>query len=704
MTAATPSASAVDPERTTARSALTRVWEPLALGSLTLRNRILQPAHSSQHGDPRDHVFSERQIAYFRERAKGDVALAITETVAAARSALGSFFHVVDVWSEDCIPSMRRLADAVHEYDTAIFVQLASMGVHDRGRMFIDRNKPIWGASRIPSIVHNEIPLVMGPDEIAELTRDFGQSAANAERAGIDGVELHGAHSYGLGQFMSPTYNTRDDAYGGTPAKRCRLVIECAEQVRARVGPDYVVGVRLSWDEFLGPQGGITPEQAEEQLEVLAATGLFDFFNVSAGGYHTLHLALPGMEGDEGEGWLAPFGQRAKAIVGDRGKVFVVGKVRDLHTAEKMLNEGAADMVALARQLLTDPFTVKKTREGREHEIIRCNRCNECGARLFEHRELICTLNPVSGREAYWGEGSLTPVPDAERKRIVVVGGGPAGMKAAAVAAKRGHAVTLLERSDRLGGHLRVLERLPGLADWATAIDNLEREVANAGVDVRCGVDVTVESLRHAEASDVVIATGASYERTGLSMYRPERERIPGADSARVVDVGTAAKRALDGPHALGSRVLILEETGAHLAFGLAELLAEAGTEVEILSPRMFAGERLFRNLDINYVFPRLKKLGVRITSQCFVDAIRPSPTDATRVDAVVYDVWAGPEAVEARRGLDTVVMSILRVPNDALYVAAKSTFPEVVRIGDAAAPRDVTAAIFDGEECGRAL
>ena len=704
MTTATPPASAVASERAPAHPALARVWEPLALGNLRLRNRILQPAHSSQHGDPRDHVFSERQIAYFRERAKGGVALAITETVAAARSALGSFFHIVDVWNENCIPSMRRLADAVHEHDAAIFIQLASMGVHDRGRMFIDRNKPIWGASRIPSIVHNEIPLVMGPDEIDELTHDFGQSAANAERAGIDGVELHGAHSYGLGQFMSPTYNTRDDAYGGTPAKRCRLVIECAEQVRERVGPEYVVGVRLSWDEFLGPQGGITPDQAEEQLEVLAATGLFDFFNISAGGYHTLHLALPGMEGDEGEGWLAPFGKRAKEIVGDRGKVFVVGKVRDLHTAERMLSEGAADMVALARQLLTDPFTVKKTREGREHEIIRCNRCNECGARLFEHRELVCTLNPVSGREAYWGEGSLTPVPDAARKRIVVVGGGPAGMKAAAVAAKRGHAVTLLERRDRLGGHLRVLERLPGLADWATAIDNLEREVAHAGVDVRRGVDVTAESLRNAEANGVVVATGASYEQTGLSMYRPERAAIPGADSARVVDVGTAAKRALDDPRALGSRVLILEETGAHLAFGLAELLAEAGGEVEIVSPRMFAGERLFRNLDINYVFPRLKKLGVRITSQCFVDAIRPSPSDAARVDADVYDVWAGPEAVEPRRDLDTVVMSILRTPNDALYLAAKDAFPEMVRIGDAAAPRDVTAAIFDGEECGRAL
>ena len=678
-------------------SDLARVWEPLKLGPLTLRNRILQPAHSSQHGDPRDHVFSDRQIAYFRERAKGGVALCITETVAAARSALGSFFHIVDVWNEGCIPSMRKLADAVHQHDTSIFVQLASMGVHDRGRMFIDRNKPIWGASRIPSVVHNEIPLVMGPDEIGELTRDFGQSAANVKRAGLDGVELHGAHSYGLGQFMSPTYNKRDDAYGGTPAKRCQLLIECAEQVRKRVGADFVVGVRLSWDEFLGPAGGITPEQAEEQVEVLTATGLFDFFNISAGGYHTLHLALPSMEGEEPEGWLAPFSKRAKEIVGDRGKVFVVGKVRDLHTAEAILESNAADMVALARQLLTDPFTVKKTREGREREIIRCNRCNECGARLFEHRELVCTLNPVSGREAYWGEGSLKRVPEADQKHIVVIGGGPAGMKAAAVAARRGHAVTLLERADKLGGHLRVLEQLPGMTDWAIAIDNLEREVENAGVEVRCGIEVTRQSLQNIEASSVVVATGAAYERTGLSLYRPEREEIPGTELPHVLDVGTATRQALEDAQALGSRVLILDETGSHLPFALAQVLAQAGGAVEILSPRMFAGERLFRNLDIMYIFPRLKQLGVRITQQYFVEAIRPGEVD-------VYDIWAGPEALETRDRIDSVVMSILRVPNDALYVAAKDAFPEVVRIGDVAAPRDITAAIFDGEQCGRAL
>jgi 2,4-dienoyl-CoA reductase-like NADH-dependent reductase (Old Yellow Enzyme family) len=676
---------------------LKRVWEPLKIGNVKLRNRILQPAHSSQHGDPRDHVFSDRQIAYFRERAKGGVALSVTETVAAARSAVGSFFNVVDVYNEACIPSMERLGEAVHEHGGRIMVQLASMGVHDKGRMFIDRPKPIWGASRIPSLMHNEIPQVMGPKELKELAHDFGVSAANVKRGGLDGVELHGAHSYGLAQFLSPTYNKRTDDYGGSPTKRCRLMIDCAEQVRSQVGPDFVVGVRLSWDEFMGPEGGVTAEQSEEQIAVLADTGLFDYFSISAGGYHTIHLALPGMEDTSPEGWLAPFSKRAKEIVGARAKVFVVGKIRDLYTAEAILDDDAADMVALARQLLTDPFTVKKTQEGREHEIIRCNRCNECAGRLWEHRELVCALNPVSGRESYWGDGTLSQVAAKNKKKILVVGGGPAGMKAAAVAAKRGHAVTLMEQSAVLGGHLRLYERLPGMGDWGIAIDNLEREVANAKVDVMLNSVADLDSLRAFDADEYVIATGSAYEDTGLSLYRPERESIPGCELAHVLDVGTAARRVLEDPHLLGNNVLIVDETGSHLPFAVAEMLAKAGVTVEVVSPRLYAGERIYRNLDILYIFPRLKQLGVRITHQHFVDSIRVGEVD-------VYDIWAGPEASETRSGVDSVVMSILRIPNDGLFNAAEAALENVTRIGDAVAPRDVTAVIYDGEELGRRL
>jgi 2,4-dienoyl-CoA reductase-like NADH-dependent reductase (Old Yellow Enzyme family) len=678
-------------------SNLNKVWEPLKLGDLTLRNRILQPAHSSQHGDPRDHTFSKSQIAYFRERAKGGVGLSITETVAAARSAVGSFFNVVDVWSPKCIPSMRELSHAVHEYGGHIMVQLASMGVHDRGRMFVDQTKPIWGASRIPSLMHNEMPLVMGSYEIDELVEDFGQAAINCRTAGIDGVELHGAHSYGLGQFLSPTYNKRTDGYGGSPTKRCRLLIECAQSVRKRVGENYVIGVRLSWDEFLGAEGGITPEQSEEQIDVLATSGLFNFFNISAGGYHTIHLALPSMEDPSGEGWLEGYSKKAKEIVGDRGKVFVAGKIRDLHKAEEILLNESADMVAIARQLLADAHTVRKTKEGREHEIILCNRCNECAGRLWEHRELVCALNPVSGREAYWGEGTLEMVQEHEAKSIVVVGGGPAGMKAAAVAAARGHKVSLLEETESLGGHLRLLQQLPGLGDWSIAIDNLQREMNNYGVTVEMGMAATPSNLKSRDPDAICFATGSHFEKTGLSLYRPDRETIPGAHNEWVMDVEQAAWAVLGDAHALGGNILILDETGTPLPFAVAEVLAESGASVEIMSPRMYAGEKLYRNLDMLYIFPRLKKLGVKITNQYFVDSIGENSVD-------VYDIWAGSQALETRSNIDTVILSILRLANDGLYFNSVEHFEEIYRIGDMVAPRDVTAVIHEGEKFGRTV
>jgi hypothetical protein len=206
-----------------------------------------------------------------------------------------------------------------------------------------------------------------------------------------------------------------------------------------------------------------------------------------------------------------------------------------------------------------------------------------------------------------------------------------------------------------------------------------------------------MESLRAGGADEIVIATGSAYEGTGLSLYRPDRVEIPGYDLEHVLDVGTAARTVLDDPHALGKNVLILDETGSHLPFSVAQMLATAGVTVEVLSPRMYAGERIYRNLDILYIFPRLKQLGVRITHQHFVEAIRPSEVD-------VYDIWAGPAAIETRTAIDSVVMSILRIPNDALFNTAHAELANVTRIGDAAAPRDVTAVIYDGEELGRRL
>ncbi|HEV8713022.1 MAG TPA: NAD(P)-binding protein, partial [Candidatus Binatia bacterium] len=531
----------------TTPSTLTHIWTPLTIGNTTVKNRIMMPAETLDYGQ--DNILSDRHIAFYRERAKGGAALLITEQQGAHPVSKGSFYFGCTAWEKRAIPQYAKLADTVHEYGAKQFVQLFTPGVHDKGTMIVDEWRPLWAASQVPSVIHRETPLVMEQAQIDDLVNGFGVSALNVKVAGLDGVEIHGAHSYGIGQFLSAAYNQRTDRYGGSVRKRCQFAIEIGEEVRRKVGQDFTVGIRLSFDEFMG-EAGITQEQAEEQLEVLAATGLFDFFNISGGGYHTFHWMVVPM--GTKPGFMIPFGKRAKEIVSKRAKVFIVGRIVDLSMAEQIVADDAADMVAMARAHLADPFLVAKMRAGREKEIIRCVGANECVARLFENREVICMMNPTSGRERQWGQGTLKMVSRDAVKKIVVVGGGLAGMKTAAVAAKRGHKVVLLEKEQMLGGHVNVLKQLPTRAEWHTAIENLMRAMEVAGVVVRLGVTATKEVIAQEKPDAVVCATGASYTTAAPSPYRPERVAIPGCGQENVIDVSTATKRALQDPTSLG--------------------------------------------------------------------------------------------------------------------------------------------------------
>ncbi len=667
------------------------LWTPLTIGSTTVKHRIMMPAETLDYGQ--DHILSDRHIAFYSERAKGGAALIITEQQGAHPVSKGSFYFGCTAWEKRVIPHYAKLADAVHEYGAKQFVQLFTPGVHDKGTMIVDEWHPLWAASRVPSFLHREIPIVMEQQHIDDLVKAFGESAVNVKVSGLDGVEIHGAHSYGIGQFLSAAYNHRTDRYGGSVRKRCQLAIEIAEEIRRRVGQDFTMGIRLSFDEFMG-EAGITQEQAEEQVEVLAATGLFDFFNISGGGYHTFHWAVAPMGSPYG--LMIPFGKRAKEIVGHRAKVFIVGRIIDLSMAEEIIADGAADMVAMARAHMADPFLVAKVREGREQELIKCVGANECIARLLENREVICMMNPTSGRERQWGQGTLKMVSKGEAKKIVVVGGGPAGMKTAAVAAKRGHHVVLLEKEPVLGGHLNLIKQLPTRAEWQTAIDNLTREMATAGVEVRLGVQATTTVLEQEKPDAIVCATGSTYSATGLSSYRPERPGIPGAAQEHVIDVGTAIRRALKDPAALGKRVMIVDETGGYLPLGLAEVLAtQGGVEVEVISPHLFIGEDLVRTQDMPILFPRLVAAGVKLTAQHFVEKIAGNTVE-------VYNLWGGEKRTIAN--VDTIVISMMRTPNDTLFSELRQSFPEVHRVGDVVAPRKPAAVIYEGEKLGREI
>ena len=665
---------------------LKHIWQPLDIGPTRVKHRLMMTAQTILYSD--DHILGDRHIAFYRERAMGGVALLLTEQQAAHHISKGSFFLGCTAWDKRAVAQYAKLADAVHEHGCKQFVQLFACGVHDKGTTIFDEWHPLWGVSRTPSIVHREVPMEMEKDHILDIVKAYGESALNVKASGLDGVEIHGAHSYLVGQFFSRAYNKRADEYGGSVENRARFAIQAAESVREQVGDDITVGIRLTFDEFMG-EAGITEEESEQTVDILAASGLFDYFNISGGGYHTLHIAVPPM--NMPEGLFVPFAEKTKEIVGHRAKVFIVGRVRDAQMADEIIADGKSDMVAMTRAQMADPYMVTKLREGRSEDIVKCVGANVCLTRAFDQRPVACVVNPAVGRERELGEETLRRV-NGDAKKIAVVGGGPAGLRFAGTAARRGHDVTLLEADDELGGHLTVLQQFPTRGNWGDAISALSRPLAKHGVDVRLGETASVGSIADLAPDTVVVATGSSWSGSGFSPYRADRESMPGVELDHVIDVGAAAERVLEDAGSLGKRVLIVDESTLYLPLGVAEVLAEAGVEVEIVSPHFFIGTDALKTMDLFHIYPRLKQHGVELSSQTFVEQIDGN-------DVTLYHIWGGEPTVKS---FDTVVLSQMRDPNERLFEELQGEHADVRRVGDALTPRPLVAVIHEGEVVAR--
>lgn len=672
------------------------LWTPLRIGATTVKNRVMLSPHRQAYGD--DNQPTDRMIAYYTERARGGVALvdgestSVSRRLARASAESGPSGWRLTAYEERVIPSFTRLAEALHAHGCKIFMEFSTFGVNQGARIDFEDWYPVRGPSRVPSPGGTEIPWEIDQAYIDELVEDYGRSAANMQRAGIDGVEVHAAHGYLPMQFLSPAFNKRSDRYGGTPRRNAQLLVEIGEGIRAQVGSGYTVGMRLSFDEYIG-EAGVTPELAEEYLDIFAGTGFFDFFSISSGSYHSFHYAVPAM-GSVPQAFLIDYGRRAKQVVGDRARIFLAGRILDLATAERVIASGAADMVAMVRAHMADPFLIAKTLQGREREIVRCVGANECLATGFRGRRMHCVMNPAVGREQRWGEGTLQPA--VEPKRIAVAGAGPAGLMVAGVAARRGHEVTLFEESGEVGGHLELLKRLPTRGDWQKMIDNLMTVVEDTGVEMRLGEVATAASLGGGRFDEIVCATGSAWDRSGLSGGRADRAGIPGADGPSVLEVATAVRRALEDPTALGRKVIILDDCGAYLPLGLAEILGNAGVDVEVVSRFAVIGQHLTETLELPWMLPRLAAAGVTLTPNHFVEEIR-----GRRVE--VYTTWN--RRTRLVEDVDTVVLAMLRSPRDELYheLLAGGVAP-VHRIGDALAPRTTSDATYEGHNLGREL
>jgi 2,4-dienoyl-CoA reductase-like NADH-dependent reductase (Old Yellow Enzyme family) len=665
---------------------LSALWEPLQVGPTLLKNRVTAAAMTLHYGEG-GHL-SSRHVAYYEARARGGIALQVSEEHGAHPSIKGGFVNAVTAWSDEAVPPFRALADATHAHDSFVFIQLFASGIQDNGALTLDWH-PLMGPSRLPHPDIHEQPLPMGQAEIDWLVEAFGHSARNVAAADLRGIEIHGAHGWLIGQFFSPFFNDRTDRYGGSAENNCTLALEIGQRVRAVTGGKLTLGLKISMEEGLGA-AGITPDYALKQLEVLAAAGIFDYFSISNGGAHQHGMQIPSMEIPDA--YLQEFGRSCRTVVAGRAAVIVGHRIRDVETAARLVRGGAADLVAMTRSHLADPDIVHKARTGRAAETLRCAGENECIVRALKAWPVACLVNPRTGRELEW-DSRLSRATDP--RRVVVVGAGPAGLKAAATLAERGHAVSLLERSDHPGGHLRALSQLPNRSGWRDALDDLVRLVHRFGVDLRTSTNASADAIAGMQPDAVICATGAAWERTGIDSYRIDGSPIPGADGDNVLDLGTAAERVLSDPNSLGGSVLFFDLTGDYLPIGLADLLASRGVQVEIVTPRAVVGDLVLGSLDGVFILPRLAAAGVRFTPQHALEEIRHGSVQ-------VAGIWGGNGT--DREDVDTVVLSLLRAPRDAIANDLDAIGLPVVRIGDALTPRRTADAIYDGEKVGRAL
>ena len=586
--------------------------------------------------------------------------------------------HAPFITNESMIPELKAVADAVHQYPTKIFAQLFQHGSRMWSRM------TGGGASLGPSPVKVRWPLRTGPsgvpramnnDDIKRFVQGFGAAALVMKKAGYDGIEIMAAWSLLQGEFLSPVHNNRTDEYGGSLENRMRFLLECIDSIRENIGPEMPLGVRFNGDEFIQrvwwtKEHGNTLEEAKEIAKALESTGKVDYLFACAdaiGAGHVPPMYFP----------LGAFTYISAAIkeVVDL-PVVVVGRINDPVLAESVLTNNQADIIGMTRALMCDPEMPNKAREGRLEEIRHCIACNEgCVGPSFMQLPIACALNYETGRE------SQGPIKTAEvKKKVMVIGGGAAGMEAARVAALRGHEVSLYEKNDSLCRDLEIAAKAPGRQDFSEAGRYLIYQMQLLNIDVHLGTEVTAEMVIQQRPDAVIVATG------GLP-FIPE---IPGSDNGNVVEM----KKVLAEEVEVGQNVLVVDYQ--HHLYGLdtADFLAERGKNVELITDVVCAGTEVDA-YTIDTAYLNALSRGVVITPLTGLKEINGKT-------ATVYHIITNTE--RQMEGIDTVVICTDERANDALYHALKGQVKELHLVGQALSPRKLLDSIADAYVAARAI
>jgi 2,4-dienoyl-CoA reductase-like NADH-dependent reductase (Old Yellow Enzyme family)/thioredoxin reductase len=645
------------------------LFSPIQINRLTLRNRVVLSPHTTGFAAAGGYL-TEREAAYQAARARGGVGLTVLGTNVVHRSSTLDY-GVLANFDDSYITGYRLVADSVHAHGARIFAQL-----NHQGSTAVRNDAPPYLSAPTPfaSYVHNEIPQQLDRAAIREIVNAFGAAAERCKRGGMDGVLIHAAHGYLLNQFLSPLTNHRTDEYGGMLENRMRALVEVLRAVRNATGPEYPVGVRLSVDEYM--PGGLQIEDSIEIAGRLDAGMLVDYLDVSTGvGYDFYSEAkhYPGMQFPPLT-WVELAAEIKRAV---KIPVACAGRIRTPQEAEDLLQQGKIDLAQIARALIADPEWVNKAREARESEIRPCMYISSgCLGRLHRGLAISCVQNPTVGREREF-EG----VERAERaKRVLVIGGGPAGMQAAVTARQRGHEVVLLERETQLGGQARIAAKAPQRGEILNAILFLERELKRLGVDVRLGQEGQTGTILNHNPDAVIVATGA--EEAGLELENADRARM------------FSARQVLDERVNLRGRVVVVDGLGRIAASSAAQMLAMQGCEV-VMTARGYAVGAQIDSTTRPAVESALRACKMLMLPGKAVVGYRDR-------QVTLRDGFTG--EISALAGVDALVYDMGGRANDALYHALVSQHVNVLRAGDCVAPRGMEEAWREGFESASAL
>ena len=648
------------------------LFSPIKIGSMTVRNRIYSSPHHPLFIDRQSLLIDDRMVRYWETKARGGVGM------------IGTFLteiHAIksrDIFSRPGFAdAFAKGAEAVHRHGAKLIAQVAHSGAQAGGVGLAN-----WAPSAIPvpnNTMKWHVPHEMTIPEIEATVAAFAHGAAIAKEAGLDGCTIHGSHGYLVAEFLSPYFNRRNDDYGGSFENRMRFPLEVIKAVRDEVGPDFIVGIRVNSDDFV--DGGVTLDDFLKIAPLLVEGGRIDFVNVSVGTYISTATVIDPMYLP-----LNSFVYCAAAVkqVVDV-PVIARGRITDPVQAEEILANNQADMVSMVRAIIADPDFANKARDGRSDEICKCIGCNEgCWRRATSDlfigmsQGITCTMNPTIGLEGQ--PGWLEPIPAEVVKRVMVVGGGPAGLEAARVAAVRGHKVSLYDRGAELGGQTLTAARAPGRDGFLDLGRYYTHQMDLLGVDVHLNSEVTIETIESARPDAIVIATGST----------PLAADIPGVDGAGVVEL----RDVLDGKVETGKKVVIIAADDDIQGLSVADFLVEQGREVEVIVRSDDFGTRI-EPCTRQAILQRLARGGVTMTNNSEVTEISGGTVSVRNVITQ-----------EARpiEGVANVVIAFGGREDRALYDLLGDRVPEVHVIGDANGVRRIHDATREGAIVGRAL